>query len=40
MLEKELNYLGSFLISHNYELLLLISMNHHCAWELLRKWHI
>lgn len=40
LIEKEVNYLGSLLLTHNHEFLLLISINLVCVREVLRKRHI
>jgi len=40
MFEKEINNLGSFLLTHNYEFLLLMALNWHSVWELFWLKHI
>ncbi len=40
LIEKKVNYLGSLLLTHNHEFLLLISINLVCVREVLRKRHI
>ena len=40
LIERDINYLGSLLLQHNHEFLVLVSVNGLCVREILRKRHI